>query len=56
MKLGPVTKLEERNMTTSKKCDDDVMSTNYDVIFSLLIYGQFGAIGKWDSRRIVCNT
>ena len=28
MKLGPVTKLDKRNKTTSKKFDDDVMSEN----------------------------
>ena len=32
MKLGPVTKLDKRNKTTSKKFDADVMSENYDVI------------------------
>ena len=51
MKLGPVTKLDKRNKTTSKKFDDDVMSTNRDVIVIFPIYGQFG-----DSRRIVCKT
>ena len=30
MKLGLVTKLGKRNMATSKKIADDVMSTNYD--------------------------
>ena len=32
MKLGPVTKLDKRNKTTSKKFDVDVMSRNCDVI------------------------
>ena len=32
MKLDPVTKLHQRNKTTSKKVDDDVMSENCDVI------------------------
>ena len=32
MKLGPITKLDKRNKTTSKKFDHDVMSTNCDVI------------------------
>ena len=31
-KLGPITKLDERNKTTSKKFDVDVMSENCDVI------------------------
>ena len=49
MKLGPVTKLDKRNKTTSKKFDDDVMSENCDVIVIFPIYGQFGAIWKLDS-------
>ena len=32
MKLEPVTKLDKRNKTTSKKFDEDVMSENCDVI------------------------
>ena len=32
MKLGPVTKLDKRNETTSKHFDDNVMSGNCDVI------------------------
>ena len=35
---------------------DDEMSTNCDVIVILPIYGQFGAIGKPDSRRMACKT
>ena len=42
VKLGPVTKLDKRNKTTSK--DDDAMSENYDVNAIFLIYSQFGAI------------
>ena len=49
MKLGPVPKRYNRNKTTSEKVDDDVMSTNYDVIVIFPIYGQFGAIRKPDS-------
>ena len=56
MKLGPVTKLDKRNKTTSKKFDDNVMSENCDVIAIFPIYGQFGAIRKPDSGRIVCRT
>ena len=54
MKLGLVTKLCKKNKTTSKKIGDDVMSANYDVII-FTIYGQFGAIRKPDSGRIVCK-
>ena len=32
MKLRPVTKLDKRNKTTSKKFDDDVILENCDVI------------------------
>ena len=56
MKLGPVTKLNKKNKTMSKKFDDDVMSENCDVIVIFPIYGQFGAIRKPDSGRIVCKT
>ena len=52
-KLGPVTKLDKKNKTTSKKFDNDVMSENceFTVIFS--IFGHFGAIQKLDSGHIV---
>ena len=56
MKLGPITKIDKRNKTTSKKFDDDVISTICDVIVIFPIYGQFGATQKPDSRRIVCKT
>ena len=56
MKLGPVTKLDKKNKTTSKIFDIDIMSENCDVIVIFLIYGQFGAIQKPDSVRIVCKT
>ena len=56
MKPGPITKLGKRNKATSKKFDDDVMSTNCDVIVIFQIYGQFGAIRKPDSQRIVYRT
>ena len=56
MKLAPVTKLDKRNKTMSKKCGDDVTSTNCDVIVIFQIYDQFGAIRKPDSRCIVCKT
>ena len=55
MKLGMVTKLDKKNKTLSKN-DDDVMSANCDVIVIFPIFGQFGAIRKPDSERIVCKT
>ena len=56
MKLGPVTKLDKRNKTRSKKFDDDVISKNCDVIVIFLIYGQFAAIWKPDSGRRACRS
>ena len=56
MKPGPVTKVDKRNKTTSKKFDDDVMSAGFDVIVIFPIYGQFGAIRKPDPGRIVGKT
>ena len=53
MKRGPVTKLDERNKTTSKKIDNDVISANCDVIAILPIYRQFGAIQRPHSEHIV---
>ena len=54
MKLGPVTKPDKRNKTTSKKFDH-VMSKYCDVIAIFPLYSQFGAIRKPDSKCIVCN-
>ena len=51
MKLGPVTKLDKRNKTTSKKFDVDVMSENCDVIVIFRIFGQFGAVWRPDLRQ-----
>ena len=51
MKLEPVTKLDKKNKTTSKKIDNDVILGNYDAI-----YGRFGSIRKPDSRHIVCKS
>ena len=38
MKLGPVTKINKRNTSTSKKHDDDVILENFDVIVIFLVY------------------
>ena len=56
MKLGAVTKLDKKNKTTLKNFGDDIMSANYDVFVIFPIYGQFGAIRKPDSGRIICKT
>ena len=49
MKLLPVTKLDKRNRTTSKKVDVNVMSESCDVIVIFWISGQFGAVRRPDS-------
>ena len=55
MKLGPVTKPDRTNKTTSKKKkkDDDAMSKNWDIIVIFVIFGRFGAIRKPYSGCIV---
>ena len=52
-KLGPVTKINKRNKTTSKKIDDDVIIGNCDVIVIFRIFGQFGAAWRSDSGHRV---
>ena len=56
MKLGPATKLDKRNKTTSKKSDNSVMLANCVAIVIFSIYGQFGAIRKPDIGCILCKT
>ena len=56
MELGPVTKLDKRNRAISKKLHDNVISGSCDVIVILPIYGQFGAMWKSDSGRIISET
>ena len=56
MKLRPVTKLNKRNKTISKKFDDDVISKNCDVIVVFPIFGQFGAVWKPNYGHRVCKT
>ena len=56
MKLRPVTKIDKRNKTTSKKIDDDFMSENCDAIVIIRIFGQFGAVQRPDSGHKVCKS
>ena len=49
IKLGLVTKLDKRNTATSKTIDDDVWSTNCDVIAFFAIDRQSEDIQKPDS-------
>ena len=56
MKLGPVTKLEKKNTSTSKRIDDGVISENFEIIVFFPIYGQISAIRKLDSGRMVYKT
>ena len=53
MKLGPVTKLDKRNKTTSKKFDDNFMSENCDVIVIFRIFGQFGKVRRPESAKFM---
>ena len=53
MKFGPIIKLYKRNKATSNIFDDDVMSKNCDVIVIFAIYGQFGAIRKPDTAKLM---
>ena len=46
MKLGPVTKIDTTNKTTSKKVDVDAMSENCDIVVIFRIFGQFGAVRR----------
>lgn len=39
MIVGPITKLDMSNTSTSKKFDNDAVSANYDVIVIFLIDG-----------------
>ena len=55
MKPGPVTKLDKRNKTSSKKIDDDVMYESCDVIFIFRIFDQFRAVQRPDSGHRVCK-
>ena len=49
MKLWPLTKLDKRKKSASKKFDDEVTSETFYVIVIFPIYGQFGAIRKPDN-------
>ena len=55
MKLKPVTKLDKKKNTTSKKIDNDTMWANCDGIAIFPIYTQFGAIRKSHSGYITCT-
>ena len=55
MKLGPVTKLNKRNKTTSKKNWRWRHVTKLWRHCYFFIYGQFEVIWKPDSRHIVCK-
>ena len=56
MKPEPVTKLDKRNKTASKKIDDDFMSENGDFIVIFFIFGQFGAVRRQDSGHRICKS
>ena len=56
MKLGPVTKLDQRKTSTLKEFDGDVMLANCGVVIIFPNYGQFGEIWKPLSDRMYCKT
>ena len=56
MKLRPVTNIHRRNITTSKKIDDDVISKICNAIIIFAIFGQFEAIRMPDPEGIFCKT
>ena len=51
MKLGPVTKLDKRNKTTSKNSTLTIMPENCDAIVIFRIFGEFGAVRRPDSGQ-----
>ena len=55
MKLGPETTFDKRNKSTSKKLTMKSCREIVTPLSFLSIYGQFGAIRKPDSGRIVCK-
>ena len=56
MKFGPITKIDKRNTSTSKKFDDDFMLIDCNVIVFFLVYGKFAAIQRSDFRGMVFKT
>ena len=46
----------KKKQNSVKTFDGDVMLVNYNVIIIFVIYSQFGAIRKPDSRLMVCKT
>ena len=56
VKLGPVTRLDKKNKTKSKKFYEDAMLASCDVIVIFPNYGQFAVMRKPDSGSIVCKT
>ena len=56
MKLRPVTKIDKKNKTTSKKIDVDVMSKNCEAIVIFWLCGLFGAFWRPDSGHKVCKS
>ena len=58
MAIVPVTKLDMKNKVMFKKIDDDndIISANCDVIIIFPIHGQFGAVRKPGSGRMIWKT
>ena len=45
-----------RETQQRQKIDDDVISTNSDVIVIFSFYGQFAVIRKLDSKGMICKS
>ena len=56
MKLGPVTKLDNRNITMIKEFSDDMSFQQIERPLSFQIDDQYAAIQKPDSWRMVNKT
>ena len=56
MKIRPVTTLEKKNMATSKNWTITSCQQIVTSLFFLRIYGQYAAIQKLNSRRMVYKT
>ena len=48
--------IPETSLTQKEMMASIIMSATYDVIVIFPIYGQFGAIWKPDSWRMICKT
>ena len=55
MKLGPVTKFDNRNKTTSKRVEDDVILKKLRSFSFFQFYGQSEVLWNLESIHTVCE-